>query len=87
MGCIGKLVMAEDRPRDDSGKFLPTGEVRDKNLIVRMTEAEKQAFYEAARNAGLRPSDLVRELIDRWMEEQADWVKSQESKLKKQIAA
>lgn len=60
--------MTGDRPRDDSGKFLPTGEARDKNLIVRMTESEKQAFYDAARAAGYRPSDLVRELIEDWLE-------------------
>lgn len=79
--------MLEDRPRDESGKFLPTGEARDKNLIVRMTEAEKQAFYTAAKNAGLRPSDLVRKLIDRWMEDQAEWVEQQESQSKKIVAA
>ncbi|HEY9660115.1 MAG TPA: plasmid partition protein ParG [Allocoleopsis sp.] len=72
MGVLEGLLMTGDRPRDDSGKFLPTGEARDKNLIVRMTESEKQAFYAAARKAGYRPSDLVRDLIDRWMDEQQE---------------
>lgn len=62
--------MSSDRPRDDEGKFLPTGEARDKNLIIRMTESEKQAFYQAAREAGYRPAELVRELIAEWLAEQ-----------------
>lgn len=53
-----------DRPRDESGLFVPThGTTRTHKMLIRLTEEQYQQVDRIAQEKGLTPTELITEVV------------------------
>lgn len=66
---MDKLIVLEDRPRDNEGKFVPASKLAKKVVSVRLLKESYAAFLEIAEGMNKSPTILAREILEKFVSE------------------
>ena len=63
------ILLVDNRPRDEQGRFMESSELEDKMTGARLRKGYKDKLAAIAKKSGLSTTELVRQILENYASE------------------